>query len=76
MLNIGKDGADFNSLEILFHLEGAENNIVEYLTVSGMVEVDLTYDEFNNDGNKPIGYLYYNTYIILVYILEYLRVSK
>ena len=43
--------------------------IVEWLTISGMMEVDWTYDELNNDRNKRNDYLYYNTYVLFVKIL-------
>ena len=46
--------------------------ILEWLTISGMMVVDWTYDELNNDGNERIDYLYYNTYTLLVYILVHL----
>ena len=44
-------------------------NNVEWLTISGMMEVDWTHDPLNNDGYKRIDYLFHNTYVLLVYIL-------
>ena len=50
-------------------------NTVGWLTISGIMKVNWTYDELNNDGNESIDYLYYDTCVLLVYILEYLRAS-
>ena len=50
--------------------------IVGWLTIFGMMEVDWTYDELNNDGNKHIDYLNYNIYVLLVYILESVQFGR
>ena len=46
-------------------MEGTETSkIVEWLTISGMIEVDWTYDELHSDGNERI-----DLYILTLYFI-------